>query len=108
VCLCVFVLKVYLFLGLWGGGLNTCESFQDFVQNRPKSVGNRSKIDEILVSGRPGTILGRRWRQGPFKYWDLEAFRAEKVVQRVPFWKSRTSKMAPKPPGGGKIGTGIL
>ena len=62
VCLCVFVLNVYSFLGLWGGGLNTGEQIQNFVQNQPKSIGNRSKMDEILVSGRPGTILGRRLR----------------------------------------------
>ena len=29
-----------------------------------QSVGNRSKIDENLVSGRPGTILGRGLRHG--------------------------------------------
>jgi hypothetical protein len=36
------------------------------------------------------------------------ALLAEKVVQKAPFWKSRKSKMAPKPPDGGKIGTGTL
>jgi hypothetical protein len=33
---------------------------------------------------------------------------AEKVVQRLPFRKSRKSKMAPKSTGGGKIGTRTL
>jgi hypothetical protein len=77
----------------------------------PKSIGNRFKIDENLVSGRSGTILGRGSRQGSsrdaLRHLQRNPFGAslaEIVVQNVSFWKFRNSKMTPKLTSGGKIG----
>jgi hypothetical protein len=52
--------------GLWvlccGHGVSKWRQKSNNIEQ--KSVENLSKIDEHLVSGRPGTILGRGLRQG--------------------------------------------
>ena len=77
--------------------------------------GNAFKIEENPVSGRLGAILGGGSRQGRSRdvrpRWGYSSFSGlllEKVIQNVPFWKFRKSKIAPKSDFSVKIGTGTL
>ena len=70
-----------------------------------------SKSMEIWSQG----ALGQFWVAGCdqdvnrlFPYCSLGDPLRENVVPGVSFWTSQKSEMAPKPLGGGKIGTGTL
>ena len=62
--------------------------FRKSSNNWLKLVGNRSKICEILVSGRPGIILGRGLRQG----WSWERFPTMLGKPKSTFKRKRWSK----------------
>ena len=79
------------------------------MQNPPKSGPEWCKNREKSVKISFGGPFGAGSAKGRVRAEKVRIFMSilgENGAQKVPFWKSRKSKMAPKPTGGGKIGTG--
>jgi hypothetical protein len=78
---------------------------------RRKSFQNRWKSGLGASWDHFGPRVAPRSVQGCYPSGSLIQkiqFLNKNIAQKVPFWKSRKSKTAPKPPGGGKIGTRTL
>ena len=79
------------------------KGYQKGAKSDPNGAKRRSQKQKKQCSEK---IRKRQFRDGlVVAAGDISG---EKGVQKSPFGKSRKSKMAPKPPGGGKIGTGTL